>query len=407
MANLKRIFLIIIVGIIFLLPTHFLWAAEKEKSLDTYLKYFYNRYSQNFDVKGLKYINPSYGIKTDKKAETFREWVSLASYYKYRALAGDENAKNILKNALLSGLNELKSRPAYSQSFNDAEAIFLTIIINETLPDLLNNTQKNDFFSLAKNYIEAGINARDSENRALVAASHWQYISDYLYNQKIISLSDKNYINGLIKNKIDAAINECINEKYWYFEGQGKYFSVHYQAVSAFMLMWYGEQTNQDYYKNMARLMYINTKKISFYNGMVEAKIGHRPPGLGAQFYLMMALIGQYFHDDDYRVYLFYSRGNRFFSNRQQPNQLEYHSTLEGSLPNYHDDYAFSDAGEIGLEIGKFDNMNLNNKYYFTNPVSQTQDKYFKVINNKKNIIINQKVVILGSYGNWSKLTTK
>lgn len=386
------------------MPTHFLSAAEKKKSLDTYLKYFYDRYSQNFDVNGLEYINPSYGITTYKKAQTFREWAALASYYKYRAESGCEYANNLLKEALLNGINELKSRPAYSQSFNDAEAIFLTLRITEDLPNLLTDNQKNDFLSLLKKNIEPGINARDTENRALVAASHWQYINNYLYDQKIISLTYRNYLNGLIKSKIDAGLKESINDKYWYFEGQGKYFSVHYQVVSAFMLMWYGDLTGQDYYKNISRLMYINTKKLSFDNGMVEAKIGHRPPGLGAQFYLMMGLIGKYFNDDDYRVYLFYSQGNRFFSNKLRPNQLEYHSTLEGTLPNFHDDYAFSDVGEIGLSMSKFDKMSLSHKFYFTNPVSQTQDKYFKVINNKKNIIINNIKVILGSYGNWSKL---
>lgn len=404
MSILRKIILFSLVGAIFLLPAHFLLAQEKEKNLDTYLEYFYNRYSRHFDLKGLEYINPSYGITAYKKAQTFREWAALASYYKYRAMGGDKQANNILREALIKGINELKSRPAYSQSFCDAEAIFLTLRITDDLPDLLNNTQKNDFLSLVKNNIETGIKARDSENRALVAGSHWQYISDYLYTQKIINLTEKNYYSRLIKNKIDAAIKESVNDKYWYFEGQGKYFSVHYQAVSAFMLLWYADQTGQEYYKNISRMMYINTKKISFYNGMVEAQIGRRPPGLGAQFYLMMGLVGKYFNDDDYRVYLFYGGGNRFFSNKQYPNQLEYHATIEGSSPNYHDDYAFSDAGEIGLVIEKTNGISLNPKYYFTNPVSKTTDKYFNIINNKTSININNKKLILGSYGNWSKL---
>ena len=334
-----------------------------------------------------------------KNPVTAREWISLASYYKYR---DDEKSKDIIHDAIIEAYREISSRPAYTQSFNDAEALFLIIRLIEKDQNILSYIEKERIFDLMTYYLEQGINAKDTENRAIIAGTHWQYITDYLYSKKRII--NKEHFDKLIKEKINKAIQNSINIDGWYFEEEMKSFTPHYHVVTAFMLMVYGDITNQKDYINLAEKMYFNIKKISFINGMVEAKLGHRPVGLGAQFYLMQGLLGKYFNDDDYKVYLFYASGNRFFSDKQHPNRLEFHSTLEFTKPNYHDDYAFSDAAELSLIIDRLKNINLYYKHYFDEPIQSSNDKYFKIKNFNNKIFINNKINLLGSYGNWSQL---
>jgi len=273
--------------VLFFLPS---WCLALENSastnLDQYLEYFYNRYSQHFDLIGLKYQSPSYGVVGFKAAETAREIMSLAGYYKYRALGGDVVASRILKEAVVESYTKLLYKPASNYSFEDAEAMFLMVqLIEGNFDDIKIEEEKVKNLIALK--IETGIQANDTENRALVAGVHWQYLADYITSQDQISKVTKEKLDKLIKNKIDFAIKGCIDKDFWYRENKWRSFSPHYQAVSAFMLMNYGHITGQEKYLEIAKKMYYNLKKISFDNGMVEAKLGNRPLGLGAQFYLM------------------------------------------------------------------------------------------------------------------------
>jgi hypothetical protein len=394
---MKNFKFILIFLIILILPINLVNAfVGSESNLDKYVKPFYNRYSQHFDEYGLKYMSPSYGIEDFKDPVTAREWMSLASYYKYT------NNQDVIHNAIIQAYREISKRPSYTQSFNDAEAFFLMIRLMENNEDLSTYIEKERVFDLMSAYLEQGIKAKDTENRAIIASAHWQYITDYLYSNNRIT--NKIYFDGLIKEKIDKAIQESINKDGWYFENNMKSFTPHYHAVSAFMLLIYGDLTQQSEYLDLSKKMYFNIKKITFKNGMVEAKLGHRPLGLGAQFYLTQALLGQYFNDDDYKVYLFYASGNRFFSDKQYPNRLEFHSTIENTQANYHDDYAFSDIAELGLVVPKLKNINLEYKYYLSNPIKYSKDNTFKIYNYGKLIFFNWKKNILGSYGNWSHI---
>lgn len=380
-------------------------AAARENNLDKYSQSFYDRYSSHFDVNGLSYSIPSYGIKNFQTPITAREWISLASYYKYRAQNGEDNARQILNQAIIKAVAAIKNKPAEAQSFNDAEAFFLIIRMIESVPELLTSTEKTSIIDLIAANIESGISAKDTENRAIVAGAHWQYLNNYLHQQTKINNAQKKYFDKLIKNKIDQAIKQSIYApEGWYFENNKKTFSAHYHAVSAFMLLMYGDLTQQNRYLELAQKMYFNGKKLAFINGMTEAKIGNRPIGLGAQFYLMMALLGEYFNDDDYRVYLFYGSGDRFFSDKKYPDRLEYHSTIEFSPPNYHDDYAFSDVVELGLTVEKLRTLPIDYQYFFRQPIAKSQDKYFTITNLGKVIVINNQKNLLGSWGNWSHL---
>ncbi len=79
-------------------------------------------------------------------------------------------------------------------------------------------------------------------------------------------------------------------------------------------------------------------------------------------------------------------KGHRFFSDKQHPDRLEFHSTIENSDPQFHDDYAFSDKAELALTIPKLQNVNFSSKYYFDDPIQQSSDDSYnikiQVINN-------------------------
>lgn len=403
---LKKFFACIIISCILFGITQPLTVAQaQEQSLTDYTAYFYNRYSTHFDTIGLKYKSPTYGLNYFKTAETPREIMSLVSYYKYRVLNGEKNAIEILKKQINIVYQKLLSQKNTSQSFEDAEALFLLVQMNNLAIKDFPIITPEQINQLIKEKIRPGILAKDTENRAVVAGAHWQYLANYIFERGVINELEKNELDKLIKNKIDLAIKNSINSTGWYKENNGQSFSVHYHTVSAFMLMFYGSLTNQENYLEIAKKMYYNVKKISFRNGMVEARLGIRPMGLGAQFYLMQGLLGNFFQDNDYQVYLFYGSGNRFFSDPKYPNRLEFHSTLEKTAPNFHDDYAFVDASELALTLPYFIFNQLDNQQtYFKNPLAKSIDKYFKIYNNGRQIIINNKKNVLGSYGNWSHI---
>ncbi|MCD4704848.1 hypothetical protein K8R66_02105 [bacterium] len=406
----KTLLKIIILIFILLIPNLYLVSsAEAENNnynnLNNYLEYFYNRYSDHFHQNGLKYSVPSYGVVDFETPQKAREWIALTSYYKYKALK-DESSQTILKLGILNTYRELSQRPKQSQSFADSEAHFLTLRMIETVPNLFKESQKDKILSIINNYLEEGIKAPDTENRAIIAGAHWQYIVNYLFEKQIINSQEKNYYNNLIKRKIDSAIKKSINSDNWYLENKMTDFSVHYHTVSAFMLMVYGDLSEQKEYLDTAEKMYHNIKKISFHNGLVETQLGHRPIGVGAQFYLMQGLLGKYFNDSDYMVYLFYASGNKFFSDPKYPNRLEFHSTTINSDPEYHDDYAFSDVAELGLIIPKFKNIDLYYRSSFYNPIFESADKTFDIKNNGQEIVFNDQKNTLHN-SNYSSITNK
>jgi hypothetical protein len=380
---LKAIILILIL----LTPNLYLVSSTKAEnnnysSLDNYVEYFYNRYSQHFDQNGLVYSIPEYGIEKLTEPQKIREWISLISYYKYRALDGDQSAQNIIRFGILKGYNELLKRGSRSQSFQEAEAHFLTIQILEKLPHLLSEKIKQNIYNVINNYLEEGIKALDTENRAIIAGTHWQYINNHLFKKRIINFNKKEYFDNLIKNKIDSAIQESINSDHWYLENNLNDFSVHYHAVSAFMLTIYGELSEETKYLNTAQRMYNNLQKITLANGEIPAEIGHRPSALGAQFYLMTGLLGYYFNDHNYMNYLSFAEGNRFFQDPNYPHRLEFHSDNI-----FNDDYAFSDIAELGSTISKLQNVPLYYKIVLP-PLEQKYLDHTFYIRNTGNEII-------------------
>lgn len=396
--------------------------ASAESGDEAYLKYFYNRYSQQFDKIGLKFAAPDYGVKNFSAPKSGREIISLAGYYKYRAMAGEKKPKTVLHDSLIKSVKEISSRPTKTLSFNDAEALFLAVRLAEEAPNLLDQKETADLLKAVKDSLQPGIAVADTENRALIAGAHWQYLNNYLLGKSLITAEEKAVNDAAIKEKIAAAVKVSISPAGWYREG-GEVVP-HYQAVSAFMLLVYGKLTNQKEYLNLAERLYQNLKKITFSSGLVEAQVGPRPVGLGAQFYLMMGALGEAAADTDAAVYFNYAAGsaqkgsalagNRFFSDARYPNRLEYHRTSVeykrqtykvrvkkklvtrvkwtaiASGANYHDDYAFVDVAELGLAtsviLSKAKNLDPSAapsslRMTIANPLNYTDDGELQVQN--------------------------
>lgn len=326
---------------------------------DTYLADFYNRYSLHFDKYGLVYDVPGYGTTDFKLAESPRDHLSLATYYRYRAMAGDGQAKSIIIQAIRKSEQLLRQKTSDSHSFEDATAQFLSWrLLDQANLKLL----PREKYQIKKNIIarvEYSLLAPDTENRAVLSATYWQFLVNEASRQLLINPSTKFKLDRIIKNKIDQALAETVDSSAWYREGTPLTFNPHYHLVTAFYTLAYGELSKQSDYLDLAYKMTANLRQLSFSNGMVEAQLGPRPVGLGAQFYLGAGLLNWHAGYRDYGAYLQFAQGDQFFSDPEFPNRLEYHSTVSDTPANYHDDYAFSNLAEVALVLPFFQNRFL------------------------------------------------
>ncbi|MFA6296329.1 MAG: hypothetical protein WC663_03175 [Patescibacteria group bacterium] len=368
-------------------------------NIQDYIKTTYNRYSKHFDKNGWHYNQPNYSID-NKYPNTAREWSMFASYY-YNRL-DNQKTKIQIKAALNNAILELQARPTITQSFNDSIAHYLIY----QQKNLFSKEEKEIYYSQVKESLFARVNINDSENRGIIAGVLDSYLANKLYFDKQIDRQQYKFLIKRNKQKISKSINQCIDENDWYFEGDQKYFSTHYHVLSAYLLMFYSDYFNNEKYLDLSKKMTSNIRKLTFQNGFIEAKIGMRPIGLGAQTYLMLGILNKRFNHKDYSVYLNYVKP-RFFNDKASPNRLEFHSTMIDTEPNYHDDIGFSLIAEISKNDNKIINtkfkkeinrINLKNNSY--------QDKRFTIKNNGGIIIINNKEYQLATNGDYSRIFT-
>lgn len=368
------------------------------ENIQNYIKKTSNRYSKHFDKNGWFYTQPSY-LTLRKSPKTAREWMMFASYYFNREKKTD---KTKIKISINNAYQEIQNRPTTTQSFEDSIAHFLMY----TQKNQLGNLFLQELNLQIYNSLNARLKVKDTENRAIIAGILDSYLAKQLRQENFIT--KKQYQKLIQKNikKINKGISKCVDQDFWYFEGQNKYFSAHYHILSAYLLMFYGNYFNNVNYLSLAHKMTENTRKISFENGFIEAKIGMRPIGLGAQTYLMLGLLNKRYNYKDYSVYLNYMKP-RFFYDKANTNRLEFHSTLESSKPNYHDDIGFS----LVAEISKLDKK-INKTKFKKNPVKlNIKDKIYKdnrfTIQNFGEIIkINNKQYSLATNGDYSRIIT-
>jgi len=372
-------------------------------NLNDYLAYFYNRYSQHLDAHGFVFKTPDYDVENFSAPDSAREILSLALYYKYRALSGEAGALVKVKQAVLDAEQELSSRPTVTLSFSDGFAEMATISLLNSFPVLFESTEKDLLYGNILKRIPVGILAADTSNRAALSAVYWQFVLNDFFQKKWISPGDYERLSKLIYEKIKKFADEDITADGWYLEGAPKKFNPHYHLISAFALLVYGELTHNPEFIVISEQMTGNLRLVSFSNGMVEARIGDRPVGLGAQFYLGVGLLNYYFGYPDYNVYLNYGSGNRFFSDPKFPDRMEYHSTVYQTEPRYHDDISFSNLAELALLLPAFDNLKINSSSKARlMPFGLAVQNSYRIVNKGASVFFDDLLVTQTKDGNFS-----
>ncbi|HRY63033.1 MAG TPA: thrombospondin type 3 repeat-containing protein [Patescibacteria group bacterium] len=384
--------------------------SQTPQQLADYLTYFYDRYSRHFDANGLIFQTPDYEVKEFSTPKSAREILSLALYYKYRALAGEVAAQDKIRAAILAAEEEISSRPFMTQSFSDAFAAMAEVQLLDQFPTLLEPAVRDKILHNILSRAEQGIKAPDTSNRAALSAVYWQIVLNNFLTKQLITEPEYERLSALTLTKIKEFAEADITADGWYLEGTPKKFNPHYHLITAFSFLVYGELTDNLEFILLAEQLTANLRLISFKNGMVEARIGDRPVGLGAQFYLGAGLLNYYFHYPDWNVYLNYASGNRFFSDKAYPDRLEYHSTIAGSAPRYHDDISFSNLSELALAVPTFDNFILNNSVQSLSLINPPLSTTYQVTNTGTTITFNNLLLRQtkdGGYTTWQYLLPK
>ena len=338
-------------------------ASSKEIMLDDYLQPFYDRYSRHLDTvydvdKQIWYPDQTYLNLADNYVwnplKRNREIMSLASIYKYRA-QNSALARKKIEDAILNATFRSK-RLVSDQSFDQAIANFLILRLMQQIqnPPLFTENTINKILNYMANRLPYGLKAADTENRAALAGVYWNYVSKYFYDNKILTDKEWQEARESIKNKIDLSIEQTLNDDYIYREVNRKYFSLHYHIVEAYMLAAYGKMTNQPQYLDIAKKMTDYANSLAGPRGFLDAHLGNRPEGEGAQAYLMMGILNQLLGNNaKAQAYLTYAQGNRLFRDPKFPDRLAWWNTDLNNPTKFYDDYSFANMAELALVIAK------------------------------------------------------
>lgn len=330
-----------------------------EITINNYIHPFYNRYSRHldsvYDVKRqIWYDNQAYFNLTPNyiwnPLKRSREIMSLASAYKYR-VQNSALARLKIEQAILNAT--LRSKRLISdQSFDQAIADFLILRMLEQIdnPPLFTQKTINKILNYMAERLPYGLKAADTENRAALAGVYWHYVGKYLYDNKILTDDEWLDVQKSIKNKIDLSIEQTLNDDYIYRESG--HFSLHYHIVEAYMLLAYGKITNQPQYLEIAQKMTDYANQLAKSDGFLDAHLGHRPTGEGAQAYLMMAVLNQGLASlKEAKPFLDYAQGNSFFRDPKYPDRLVWWDTALTNPTKFYDDYSFLSMAELALVI--------------------------------------------------------
>ncbi len=350
----------IIIFIIF--PTSALSTAESEISLSDYITYFYNKHSAFLDgtyqprLRTWHFDIPYYepGKRWQKTISIPRYHASSAMFYKYR-LKDSPYARGIVREAILDATIRYKNNGSY-ESFDGAIASFLIVRLleyEETLPKekrLLQEKEKRKIFNILSERLFHGLPTKDTENRAALAGVYWRYTGSYLNKQGVLTDQEFIKVKEGAKQKIDQSIKETLTSSDNKYRESGL-FSLHYHIVEAYMLVLYGHLSGEKQYVEKAKVMTEAINKLAKQNGFLDAYIGHRPSGIGAQGYLMAGALNLYFKNKTRaEVFFNYAYGARFFKDSRYQNRLVWYDT-KAANPIFNDDISFANMAELAFVL--------------------------------------------------------
>ncbi len=339
-----------------LIPVQVISAERGSINLANYLSYFYNKHSSFLDTTYQEIFHtwhfdiPYYETRRWQKTTTHPRWhISSAAFYSYR-IGESPYARKLVGQAILDATIN-NNRAIFNQSFNDGIANFLVIRIlqeaERATVDVLTPKEKQAVFAWIANRIPFGIAAPDTENRAALGAVYWFYTAQFLNEKKIISDSSFAEYKKKIDEKFEQSIKETIDEKTSQYKERGS-FTLHYHIVEAYMVLIYGSFTNNEHYLNLARKMTDVVNELSKEDGFLDAQIGHRPSGIGAQGYLMAGALNLYFKNQEQAQKFFnYAYGDRFFKDAKYQNRLVWYNTSVQTPDEFNDDISFVNMAEL------------------------------------------------------------
>lgn len=351
-----------IVSFIMFLPLPVLSTSSTTISLNDYIAYFYNKHSKFLDetyqaqLRTWHFDIPYYEPKKRWMKTNIhpRYHMSAATFYTYR-LSKSPYARFLVREAVLDATIRSGKRPPF-ETFDGAIAAFLTVRLmeyEETLGGqkrLFSREEKQKILDTLSKRLFAGLPTNDTENRAALAGVYWYYTGKYLKTQGTLTPTEFKTVEIATKKKIDQSIKETLTR------GDNKYrekglFSLHYHIVEAYMLLLYGHETGERAYIEKARAMTNVMNASARSDGFLNAHIGHRPNGIGAQGYLMAGVLNLYFKNKTRAETFFnYAYGARFFKDPKHQNRLVWYDTKAQS-PIFNDDISYANMAELALVL--------------------------------------------------------
>lgn len=352
----------IIFSLMMIFPLHALSASETAMSLNDYIAYFYNKHSKFLDETyqapyrtwhfDIPYYEPT--KRWQKTIFRPRYHASSAMFYKYR-LPENPYARGIVREAILDSTIRYKNNVSY-ETFDGAIASFLItrlVEYEEKLPEekrLLREEEKQKIFAVLKQRLFRGLSVNDTENRAAIAGAYWFYTGAYLKKQGVLTDSEFQKVKDGAKQKIDKSVKETLTRPDNKYRERGL-FSLHYHIVEAYMLLLYGHLTKDKAYIQKAKIMTDVINAFARQDGFLDAHIGHRPGGIGAQGYLMAGTLNLYFKNKTRAEAFFnYAYGERFFKDPKYQNRLVWYDAKTSS-PIFNDDISYANMAESALAL--------------------------------------------------------
>jgi len=358
---MKKTPALLISAILLFIPLIQVQANDRNNFIDeTQIQNIYNKYSEHLDSKYFAeqdtwlFAAPTYGYKEWTFAYTPRNLMSFATFYKYKAIDGDTLAIEKIDKSINMAINWQKIDDRKIYSFDGAIANFLIVRMIEQVPDSLTYKEIENFNLFINYHLPKALEADDTENRAALAAVYWFYCAKYLENNGFEITDD---IYKKIDEKMQKSMNETISKDFLYRENNQQDFSLHYHVLQAYLMSIYGDWTKNLGTVVSAREMTKNFRHLTFNNGLLETSFGKRPTGANAQTYLMAGLLSKRFKYLDYSIYWQYLSDDTFFSDLENPNRLEWHSTYLENKNIFHDDYSFANIAELALSADLFTNF--------------------------------------------------
>ena len=336
------------------------------------------RYSRNFDQHGLVMGAPSYGVSPGTALGYPREQLMAAWYYIPRAKAGDQLARTKIHDIWLQTVQRFST--PHQSIFSYAQAAAMLVALPQQIPDLFTDSDLTTMRQVLKDELPAATASTETINRGVITAVDWTYVSSQLTAANVISEEQNVTYQKAFRTLLTKSLASCVDGDGWYREN-GK-LSLHYQAVTAFHLMWYAalEQSPDD--RALATKMFTNLRDLSFENGLIEMRFGVRPIGDSAQMSLMMGGMALALSDSSASAYFSLLHGDQFFQDPANPNRLEYHSTVAGAQPIYEDDIA---ASGVMMIFGAWPNIDLTQSMRLDRVIKQSVDQSIGTVHIQNN----------------------